>query len=336
MARRLPWSTRDRAHLILARADVAAGRRESAKVHLDLVFPDADVYAASRLLWGDLDRMEERFLSAVHHWREAVHHGEVGAGLLRIGEVYAQVGRPADAVTYLSMIPADSEAWADSRLPLARSLLAVGDEGPAMSVLLSVADPAQRAARWMPELEFLRARAWEARCRPGRAEEIRVAARAALRPTYEELLYHLAIETPPGETWRSHFGEAAEGQLPRAWYTAFLRRPAVRPRAARLLRIDDELVQVALAGRDELVAALAARRGVVVHELGRLLRAALEQELDRLARWLEPAGRGVAGRAVVDSPTPAWPWPEQRGRRGPFRGEFWRAGPQRTCTDPAR
>ena len=177
----LPWSTRDEAHLLMARRDVATGHIEQARVHLELVFPDADAYGPSRLLVGDLEASEARYLAAVHTWREAVMRGE-DVALLRIAEVYERLGRPADAVHYLEMIPAEHPSWWRSRVPLARDLLAIGAEGEAMAVLLDLAKKAVPGDWWVPELQFLRAQAWSQRCVEARAREIRTRAAARLAP----------------------------------------------------------------------------------------------------------------------------------------------------------
>ena len=325
---RLPWSTRDRAHLLMAQRQVAAGRIESAKVHLDLVFPDAEVYPASRLLVGDLEAADGHYRAAVHAWREAVLGGETGAGLLRIAEVYEKLGRPANAVTYLEMIPKEASSWGRSRLPLARDLLAIGAEGEAMALLIDLGEPEIQAELWTPELAFLRAEAWSQRCRRDRAQEIRNGAVVALKPVLDQLIYELEQNYTPEQAWEAHFGHRSingppKGSLPEAWYRTFLDGDDVRPLVERLLRVDRELVNVALTGDDTLVAALAARRAMTIRGLGLRLLVALERARDRLVPWVQ--GKAESERLVLLLPEDERPKRTSqtpRGRR--YRGEFWR------------
>lgn len=320
----LPWSTRDEAHLLMARRDVATGHIEQARVHLELVFPDADAYGPSRLLVGDLEASEARYLAAVHTWREAVMRGE-DVALLRIAEVYERLGRPADAVHYLEMIPAEHPSWWRSRVPLARDLLAIGAEGEAMAVLLDLAKKAVPGDWWVPELQFLRAQAWSQRCVEARAREIRTRAAARLAPVL--VLFEAEIQQgySPEAAWEAHFGHASGGSLPRAWYHTFLGGDDVRPLLARLVRIDDELVRVALTGDDTRVAGLAARRAATVRALGLRLIVAMARERDRIAPWVE--GRAEADGLVMVLPEDEQPdrrrrgVSERRSRRWPFGAE---------------
>lgn len=310
---RLPWSTRDRAHLLLATRDLQAGRIAAARRHLEVVYPDSAAWGRARLLAGDLALADGQPRSAVYHWREAVEHGESGLGLLRIAETYEKLGRPADAVGYLEMIPDGTPAWWQSRIPLARDLLAIGSEGEAMAVLVALAEPEVQIDLWTPELEFLRAEAWEQRCQYAKATEIRLSARQALRPVFE------ATEIPPESTpealWATYVGEGSP--MPAPWVRTFLAGRDVQPLVDRVKRIDAELAPIALAGHDDLVAILVGRRAATVRQLGLRLQVALVRERNRLAPWL--FGKAEQEGLVAATPNEDHERHVPARRRRPFR-----------------
>ncbi|MBX2801834.1 MAG: tetratricopeptide repeat protein [Myxococcales bacterium] len=284
---KLPWSTRDRAHLVLGRTHIETGDLRAAARHLSQVYPDAEVYSDALLLLGDIEAARGNLLTAVRTWRQATFHGAPSQALLRIGQVYEQLGRPANAATYFEMIPEQTPEWAHSRVPLARDLLAAGSEAEALSALLALNQSWVRAHTWSPEAEFLRARIWAVRCRPDRAEEIAQSARDELAPVLVAFTLAMNSGGSPNDLWDDHFGHGAAGGLPARWYRTFLAGRDVAPLFARLKRIDRELVMLSLEGHDALVAALAARRGRTVHALGIRLAAAIARDRSAIAPWLE-------------------------------------------------
>lgn len=331
----LPWSTRDQAHLLLGRAALQRGEPDIARQHLESVFPDAAAYGEASLLLGDLAVSGGQVIDGLHAWRRAVQGGELGPGLLRIASTYEALDRPADAATYLSMIPEALPEWGPSRVRLAEQLVVSGAEGQALSVLLELGRAPTSGPIWAPTAELLRGVVWQVRCQrlgercpAGGADPERSAAqREALGVLLLQLRAALGTGSGPSEAFSLLIDAPADpALLPEGWVRSWRRRPEVAPLLLRLERIEAELVEVALAGEDALVAALAARRGATVAALGAQLRLALEQEIEALSPWAEgsaPQQLLQQARSRPSGPLPRCGSLAQSGRSWPIRGEIW-------------